>query len=366
MGCYAQTAHPRSRGENALIFARRRREYGSSPLTRGKLDPHAGDGAHRGLIPAHAGKTSPRTAWRATTRAHPRSRGENLAANGVEGYDQGSSPLTRGKRPRGRHMRCRDRLIPAHAGKTASMSASAFAITAHPRSRGENGEKWDTATPRGGSSPLTRGKRRCAAYRDGGGRLIPAHAGKTAPETDGAGALGTHPRSRGENSLLSRRRCPGSGSSPLTRGKLMWDGMFLSSFRLIPAHAGKTTVAALALHGNAAHPRSRGENEDEYGIDPMDSGSSPLTRGKPAQGRDRARNARLIPAHAGKTPEPVPSPLPKPAHPRSRGENGYSWSTSSTSSGSSPLTRGKRDRREAEGQAQRLIPAHAGKTGPTQ
>ena len=146
----------------------------------------------------------------------------------------------------------------------------------------------------------------------------------------------------------------------------MWDGMFLSSFRLIPAHAGKTTVAALALHGNAAHPRSRGENEDEYGIDPMDSGSSPLTRGKPAQGRDRARNARLIPAHAGKTPEPVPSPLPKPAHPRSRGENGYSWSTSSTSSGSSPLTRGKRDRREAEGQAQRLIPAHAGKTGPTQ
>ena len=144
----------------------------------------------------------------------------------------------------------------------------------------------------------------------------------------------------------------------------MWDGMFLSSFRLIPAHAGKTTVAALALHGNAAHPRSRGENEDEYGIDPMDSGSSPLTRGKPAQGRDRARNARLIPAHAGKTPEPVPSPLPKPAHPRSRGENGRAPRISAPHTGSSPLTRGKRLLMVHLLDLQRLIPAHAGKTRP--
>ena len=177
-------------------------------------------------------------------------------------------------------MRCRDRLIPAHAGKTASMSASAFAITAHPRSRGENGEKWDTATPRGGSSPLTRGKRRCAAYRDGGGRLIPAHAGKTAPETDGAGALGTHPRSRGENSLLSRRRCPGSGSSPLTRGKRRQERISALATRLIPAHAGKTDVGWDVLVLIPAHPRSRGENDGRCVGPARQCGSSPLTRGK--------------------------------------------------------------------------------------
>ena len=134
--------------------------------------------------------------------------------------------------------------------------------------------------------------------------------------------------------------------------------------RLIPAHAGKTTVAALALHGNAAHPRSRGENGRTSLPSSPVNGSSPLTRGKPAQGRDRARNARLIPAHAGKTPEPVPSPLPKPAHPRSRGENGRAPRISAPHTGSSPLTRGKRLLMVHLLDLQRLIPAHAGKTRP--
>ena len=52
-----------------------------------------------------------------------------------------------------------------------------------------------------------------------------------------------------------------------------------------------------------------------------DMGSSPLTRGKPQQLTDEALEARLIPAHAGKTlASPALSGLKK-AHPRSRGEN---------------------------------------------
>ena len=142
----------------------------------------------------------------------------------------------------------------------------------------------------------------------------------------------------------------------------MWDGMFLSSFRLIPAHAGKTTVAALALHGNAAHPRSRGENEDEYGIDPMDSGSSPLTRGKRAHFFTFFAGERLIPAHAGKTC-PRTRPCAKcAAHPRSRGENPRAGALAAPEAGSSPLTRGKRARAAHLRAAHGLIPAHAGKT----
>ena len=73
-----------------------------------------------GLIPAHAGKTTPRNcpAWRA--RAHPRSRGENDLIR-VAGYlSVGSSPLTRGKRGGVPFGGVGLRLIPAHAGKTAS------------------------------------------------------------------------------------------------------------------------------------------------------------------------------------------------------------------------------------------------------
>ena len=240
MGCYAQTAHPRSHRENALIFARRRREYGSSPLTRGKLDPHAGDGAHRGLIPAHAGKTSPRTAWRATTRAHPRSRGENALGVAICGVVTGSSPLTRGKPRQCRRAPSRLRLIPAHAGKTARSGTRRRRAGAHPRSRGENGAARRIGTAAGGSSPLTRGKPRPKPTARGPWGLIPAHAGKTHSclGDDAPGAA--HPRSRGENVGKSVSARLLRGSSPLTRGKLMWDGMFLSSFRLIPAHAGKT------------------------------------------------------------------------------------------------------------------------------
>ena len=52
---------------------------GSSPLTRGKL-PRGGDLIeHWRLIPAHAGKTSSPGVWSRPARAHPRSRGENTS-----------------------------------------------------------------------------------------------------------------------------------------------------------------------------------------------------------------------------------------------------------------------------------------------
>ena len=51
---------------------------------------------------------------------------------------------------------------------------------AHPRSRGENVENGTTGTRQDGSSPLTRGKLKSAFGSVQSARLIPAHAGKTA------------------------------------------------------------------------------------------------------------------------------------------------------------------------------------------
>ena len=72
---------------------------GSSPLTRGK---QRGARDHRDaprLIPAHAGKTGGFVLLSLHARAHPRSRGENVATGGDVGVGYGSSPLTRGKPP---------------------------------------------------------------------------------------------------------------------------------------------------------------------------------------------------------------------------------------------------------------------------
>ena len=253
------------------------------------------------LIPAHAGKTSLRTPGRRRRRAHPRSRGENLVPPISPAAQDGSSPLTRGKRIL--FLPCLDkgRLIPAHAGKTKAQWGDQFPPSAHPRSRGENDLVTSFFQGRPGSSPLTRGKlgARWRSCRTPG--LIPAHAGKTL-------------------TCLAAPTTP-PGSSPLTRGKRGDGDELAEAARLIPAHAGKTVDADRERVAGQAHPRSRGENW-LGNIDTLAGfGSSPLTRGKLAMTAHAGSLAGLIPAHAGKTVCSLGLKTAGEAHPRSRGEN---------------------------------------------
>ena len=71
-----------------------------------------------GIIPAHAGSTAAATHRQASSRDHPRSRGEHLGSRAVNSASWGSSPLTRGAlllRSRRPHL---PGIIPAHAGST--------------------------------------------------------------------------------------------------------------------------------------------------------------------------------------------------------------------------------------------------------
>ena len=154
-----------------------------------------------------------------------------------------------------------------------------------------------------------------------------------------------HPRSRGENSGGGRWPGISSGSSPLTRGKRSCLASFTLSEGLIPAHAGKTYRDPMGRRVYWAHPRSRGENQFG-GLDlGLLCGSSPLTRGKRTRALFAVFAARLIPAHAGKTPASSDTPRWSKAHPRSRGENGTRSDLAYVTEGSSPLTRGKPSRR---------------------
>ena len=274
-------AHPRSRGENPRSSSTIGAPGGSSPLTRGKLTQAVQLLPTPGLIPAHAGKTPPQRPRRNPVRAHPRSRGENLAPEAV---------LTR-----------QTRLIPAHAGKTPAQGHRPWQRSAHPRSRGENISAMRRAITCGGSSPLTRGKRPRGDRRRRREGLIPAHAGKTPGSQPPWAARPAHPRSRGENARGRSRRGKTGGSSPLTRGKL---GPVLSpsvSSGLIPAHAGKTVFIRPHQRPPWAHPRSRGENLLAMLMDANSMGSSPLTRGKRFAHVGPHVFVGLIPAHAGKT-----------------------------------------------------------------
>ena len=253
-------AHPRSRGENLRRSSDSAQENGSSPLTRGKPRQCRRGLRCLRLIPAHAGKTScPHPATRAP-QAHPRSRGENLSEQSARVSAAGSSPLTRGKRSGLPCVSFLDRLIPAHAGKTSPRTTPRSGRRAHPRSRGENDPPGNPGLPFVGSSPLTRGKQREEMGPPPDRGLIPAHAGKTGSHTATAARPAAHPRSRGENLFASMVIVPSWGSSPLTRGKRDAGPPATARERLIPAHAGKTRAKCNSSNPARAHPRSRGEN----------------------------------------------------------------------------------------------------------
>ena len=213
-------------------------------------------------------------------RAHPRSRGENIDRYPRHYCTAGSSPLTRGKHARGVGETRTTRLIPAHAGKTQMRSCAASRTAAHPRSRGENHAAIDWVAQSDGSSPLTRGKPTIRALVRRIPGLIPAHAGKTSCGWMRLFAATAHPRSRGENVSVVASCRMFMGSSPLTRGKLAASQVSDCVEGLIPAHAGKTTTHGTPTSAPTAHPRSRGENPASAVKLAREGGSSPLTRGK--------------------------------------------------------------------------------------
>nr|EEI14211.1 hypothetical protein HMPREF0276_1790 [Corynebacterium accolens ATCC 49725] len=93
------------------------------------------------------------------------------------------------------------------------------------------------------------------------------------------------------------------------------------AWRLIPAHAGSTTLEELREKLIEAHPRSRGEHGITGRLIELTDGSSPLTRGARVSAFTSCGQSGLIPAHAGSTSHQREAGALDSAHPRSRGEH---------------------------------------------
>ena len=73
-------------------------------------------------------------------------------------------------------------------------------------------------------------------------RIIPAHAGNTDNNTGWNDVAEDHPRSCGEYCKFFIYDSIFSGSSPLMRGIPINEAADGSTIRIIPAHAGNTTI----------------------------------------------------------------------------------------------------------------------------
>ena len=190
----------------------------------------------------------------------------------------------------------------------------------HPRSRGEyecGGHLLGTCF---GSSPLSRGIRLRQGLPGPAGGIIPALAGNTTACQPGLGYPGDHPRSRGEYQPGLIRGLFGGGSSPLSRGIPGRETCEWCLMRIIPALAGNTWRDVSNAPCWRDHPRSRGEYVTGFVTYIGGAGSSPLSRGIRHPPRRYARHQRIIPALAGNTTASPPTCGPPRDHPRSRGE----------------------------------------------
>ena len=151
--------HPRIRGEHSALTAQVGVDLGSSPHTRGARLSEEGVLHARGIIPAYAGSTT-WIHWKTLIFGdHPRIRGEHYRPDGRRRDRGGSSPHTRGARPKFE--------VPRHGTQD------------HPRIRGEHYGHLSVLRNNVGSSPHTRGALdllEILPFDDG---IIPAYAGST-------------------------------------------------------------------------------------------------------------------------------------------------------------------------------------------
>ena len=232
--------HPRSRGEHTCSPGRRSLARGSSPLTRGAPDAGATVVVVVGIIPAHAGSTAGQKPGSVGALDHPRSRGEHGLMTALGGPWGGSSPLTRGAPDGVLASAGGAGIIPAHAGSTTPTTGTRSGRRDHPRSRGEHTGFTQDELDAMGSSPLTRGALAGAPAEPPLTGIIPAHAGSTRTRREVSPRYRDHPRSRGEHGGVLSGTVAGGGSSPLTRGALPRRLLADRLRGIIPAHAGST------------------------------------------------------------------------------------------------------------------------------
>ena len=293
--------HPRMRGEDAAANATTSIVAGSPPHARGRRFPCIRVDEIFGITPACAGKTSIPPGENRTVTDHPRMRGEDVVSEVVDFREEGSPPHARGRPTPNADFRVGGGITPACAGKTRRGRACQRPVGDHPRMRGEdaNGNCIWQIVP--GSPPHARGRRRPCERRRRRGRITPACAGKTVMVHTSEGLLPDHPRMRGEDGGCQCHVPNPPGSPPHARGRLHPPLATPERRRITPACAGKTWRADSHAGWESDHPRMRGEDEVNYWMGTLDTGSPPHARGRRVDRVMGEAPKGITPACVGKT-----------------------------------------------------------------
>ncbi len=171
---------------------------------------------------------------------HPRGCGAHSRVKRPTTIAWGSSPRVRGSLLDAVGRLVRLRIIPAGAGLTEIHHRESRASGDHPRGCGAHLSALYCGTIGEGSSPRVRGSPQCESVESATNGIIPAGAGLTSPACLAIIYRWDHPRGCGAHLRRLRKTRPCTGSSPLVRGSLWFHVVCTDSHGIIPAGAGLT------------------------------------------------------------------------------------------------------------------------------
>ena len=316
-------------GEQGIRFQISPEFIGSSPRVRGAVAQKVDHICDRGIIPAHAGSSTPSSSRCTSTWDHPRVCGEQCSPFFARYVRPGSSPRMRGAADAQLVVDELVGIIPACAGSSSRSRPRGTGSWDHPRACGEQALRFFTTLISSGSSPRVRGAAALMRPPFFSGGIIPAHAGNRSNPRLRATSRRDHPRACGEQPRNALRASPLMGSSPRMRETVERLLALRLVAGIIPAHAGSSSAGgALFCIMLGSSPRVRGavgcKIYPEFcgGIIPARAGSSPRLRKRQSFHWD---------------------------HPRACGEQHQSQGCSPFSLGSSPRVRGAARARNSDG-----------------
>ena len=273
----------------------------------------------------------------------------------------GSPPRMRGKEEDHHQRPGGGRITPAHAGKSQFPGPSPALPRDHPRACGEKTFKTYELDVSRGSPPRMRGKvlpPPLAALHRG---ITPAYAGKSYCSRRRGSDPQDHPRVCGEKHTAQRAIGYAGGSPPRMRGKVMFAILGSVIPRITPAYAGKRHSVFGYGRNTRDHPRVCGEKcEPKHDLF-NEQGSPPRMRGKGISVVGMIQLIGITPAYAGKSFTFPMAFADAKDHPRVCGEKSAKLVFPQKTAGSPPRMRGK----ETAGQHCRrlsgITPAYAGK-----
>ena len=132
-------------------------------------------------------------------------------------------------------------------------------------------------------------------------RITPAYAGKSRSQHLPPSLSWDHPRLCGEKFAPSSLSQVLPGSPPPMRGKVFSVCIVITSARITPAYAGKSSQQGTDRGQLQDHPRLCGEKIQIHAVGQPHTGSPPPMRGKADLGVSATATGGITPAYAGKS-----------------------------------------------------------------